>query len=100
MVKATNCLCQSTRFSPAAAHGSYKLSTPLAPLGIQAPNTPTRVSNRSPKNLNLGFPPNRSKTPREVTSSWLARFKSVHALCSPVSVPLCSTNAPRPIQLS
>jgi hypothetical protein len=47
----------------ATAHESYKLSVPSAPLGIQAPSTPTRVSNRSPENPNLGFPPNQSKTP-------------------------------------
>jgi hypothetical protein len=71
------------------AHGSYKLSTPSTLLGIQAPSTPTRVPNHSPESPNLGFPPNRSETPQEVTSLWLARTESVHALCSPVSVPLC-----------
>jgi hypothetical protein len=84
----------------ATAHESYKLSVPSALQGIQAPSTPTRISNRSPENLNLGFPPNRSKTPREVTLPWLACSSSVHALCSPVSLPLCSPDAPRPIQLS
>jgi hypothetical protein len=40
----------------ATAHGSYKLSVPLAPLGIQAPTTPTSVSILSLENPNLGFP--------------------------------------------
>jgi hypothetical protein len=40
----------------ATAHESYKLSVPSAPLGIQAPSTPTRVSNRSPENPIWDFP--------------------------------------------
>jgi hypothetical protein len=40
----------------ATAHGSYKLSVPSAPLGIQAPSAPTCVSNRSLENPNLSFP--------------------------------------------
>ena len=86
--------------SQAIAPKSYKLSTLSAPLGIQASNLPARASNYSPESPNLGFPPNRSETPRIVTSPWLARSKSVHALCSPVSVSLDSPNAPQPIQLS
>jgi hypothetical protein len=84
----------------ATAQGPYKLSTPLAPLGIQASNPPARASNYSPDSPNLGFPPNRSETPRIVTSPWLSRSRSVHALCSSVSVSLGSPDAPRPIQLS
>jgi hypothetical protein len=84
----------------ATAHGSYKLSLPSVPQGSPASNTPSRASNYSPESPNLGFPPNRSETPRIVTSPWLARSRSVHALCSPVSAPICPPNAPRPIQLS
>jgi hypothetical protein len=89
--------CSNSR---ATAQGPYKLSTPSAPLGIQASNPPARASNYSPESPNLGFPPNRSETPHIVTSSWLARSRSVHALCSSVSVSLDSPDAPRPIQLS
>jgi hypothetical protein len=84
----------------ATAYGSYKLSLPLVPQGSPTSNPPARASNYSPESPNLGFPPNRSETPRIVTSPWLARSRSVHALCSPVSVPICPPDAPRPIQLS
>jgi hypothetical protein len=83
--------------SRATAQGPYKLRTPSAPLSIQASNPPTCASNYSPESPNLGFPPNWSETPHIVTSSWLARSRSVHALCSPVSVSLDSPDAPRPI---
>jgi hypothetical protein len=83
--------------SRATAQGPYKLSTPSAPLGIQASNPPARASNYSPESPNLGFPPNQSETPRIVTSPWLARSRSVHALCTPISVSLDSADAPRPI---
>jgi hypothetical protein len=73
---------------------------PSVPQGSQASNPPARASNYSPDSPNLEFPPNWSETPREVTSLWLARFRSVHALCSPVLVPLCSPDAPQPVQLS
>jgi hypothetical protein len=77
----------------ATARGSYNLSMPSAPLGIQEPSAPTRVSNRSPENPNLGFPPNQSKTPCDVSSPWLARFRSVHGFLTLVSVSLCVMNA-------
>jgi hypothetical protein len=86
--------------SRATAQGPHKLSTSSAPLGIQASNPPARASNYSPKSPNLGFPPNRSETPRIVTSLWLARSRSDHALYSPISVSLDFPDAPRPIQLS
>jgi hypothetical protein len=50
--------------SRATAPRSYKLSVPSALLGSQASNTPTCASDRPPELPNLGFPPNRSKTPR------------------------------------
>jgi hypothetical protein len=50
--------------SRATALGSYKLSVPLAPLGSQASNTPTRASDRPPERPNLRFSPNRSTIPR------------------------------------
>jgi hypothetical protein len=81
--------------SRATAQGPYKLSTPSALLGIQASNPPTRASNYSPESPNSGFPPNRSETPRIVTSPRLARSRSVHALFSPVSVSLDPPDAPR-----
>jgi hypothetical protein len=86
--------------SRTTARGAYKLSMLSVPQGSRVSNPPARASNYSPESPNLGFPPNRSKTPRTVTLLWLARFRSVHALCSPTSVHLCSPNAPRPIQLS
>jgi hypothetical protein len=55
---------RATSNSRATALVSYKLSVPSAPLGSQAPNTPTRASDRPPERPNLRFPPNRSRTPR------------------------------------
>jgi hypothetical protein len=77
----------------ATAHGSYKLSVPSAPLGIQATSAPTRVSNRSPENPNLGFPPNQSKTPCGVSSPWLPRFWSVLGFLTLILLCLCAVNA-------
>jgi hypothetical protein len=70
------------------------------PQGSPASNPPARASNYSPESPNFRFPPNRSETPRKVTLPWLARFRSIHALSSPVLVPLCSIDDPRPVQLS
>jgi hypothetical protein len=86
--------------SRATVPQSYKLSTPSAPLCNYAPNTPTRASNYSPESLNLKLSPIRSRALRCVSSPWPACYRSVHALCFPVSVPLCSPDAPRPVQLS
>jgi hypothetical protein len=77
----------------ATAHESYKLSMLSAPLGIQAPSAPTRVSNHSPNNSNLGFPPNQSKMTCDVSSPWLARYRSVHGFLALVSTSLCVVDA-------
>jgi hypothetical protein len=66
--------------SQATTPESYKLSTHSAPPCSQALNAPTRASDYPIKSPNLGFPPNRSRTPREVTSSWPTCFRSVHVL--------------------
>jgi hypothetical protein len=81
------------------AHGSYKLSVPSTPLGIQATSAPTRVSNHPPELANSRFPPNRSRAPREVTSPWPACYRSVHVRCSLVSVTLYALEAHHPNQM-
>jgi hypothetical protein len=82
--------------SQATALESYKLSVPSAPLCSQAPNTPTRASDYPPESPNLRLPPNRSRAPYWVSSSWPMLYRSVPALYFLVSVPLCALDASRP----
>jgi hypothetical protein len=74
--------------SRVTAQGPYKVSTPSAPLGIQAPSTPTRVSNCSLEPPNCSLPPDRVSAIVKRSSLWLARFRSDLVLCSLVSAPL------------
>jgi hypothetical protein len=83
---------RTTSNSQATALESYKLIVLSTPLGIQAPNAPTRVSNHSPENSNLGFPPNQSKTPCGVSSPWLVRYRSVHGFFALVLASLCAVD--------
>jgi hypothetical protein len=69
------------------AQGSYELSVSSALLGSQAPNPSTRASNHPGELANSRFPPNRSRAPREVTSSWPVCYRSVHALALPFRYP-------------
>jgi hypothetical protein len=72
--------------SRATARGSYKLSMPSVSQGSQAPIPSTRAFNCSLEPPNCSLPPNRSRAPREVTSPWPARYRSIPTLCSFVSV--------------
>jgi hypothetical protein len=66
----------------ATAHESYKLSVPSAPLGSCASSELALTSNHPLQLPNLRLPSNRSRTSYCVSSSWPARYRSVHALCS------------------
>jgi hypothetical protein len=79
--------------------GSYKLSTPSAPLCNYAPNTPTRASNYSPEPPNCSLPPNRFSAAVRRVSPWQVRSRSNHDLCSLVSAPLHAPDASRPNRL-
>jgi hypothetical protein len=92
---------RTTSNSQATALESYKLSMLLAPLGIQEPSAPTCVSNHSPENSNLGFPPNQSKNTMRCELT-VARSLQVRSwlLCSRFSVSMCYRYlATRPIKL-
>jgi hypothetical protein len=84
----------------ATAPRAYKLSAPSTSLCIQASSAPTRTSDPPPESSNLGFPPNHSRTPLGLTSSWPTRLRSAHNLCPPVLAFLCALDTPRPTRLS
>ena len=86
--------------SRGTAQGTYKLSTPSAPLCNCALNTPTRASNYSPEPPNISVPRNQFSATVNKLSPWPVHFKSDLVLCSLVSALLHATDAPRPIQLS
>lgn len=86
--------------SRATALESYQLSVPSAPLCSQAPNTPTRASDYPLESPNSRLPPNRSRAPYWVSSPWPTLYRSVHALCFLVSVPLSAFDASRSGRLS
>jgi hypothetical protein len=78
----------------------YKLKPQGTPLGNYVSNAPALASNCPPEPPNCPFLPNRSKYRRVSTSPWPACYRSVHVLCSVVSVPLCALDASRPDRLS
>jgi hypothetical protein len=84
----------------ATALGPYKLSVPSGSLGNHTPNAPAHASDYPPECFNLGFPPNRSRTPSCECSPWLARYRSVHDLLVLVSTSLCAVDAYQPGQLN
>jgi hypothetical protein len=81
--------------SRAITLGPYKLSVPSAPLGSQASNAPTRVSDCPPESSNLRFPQNQSRTPYCVSSPWPALHRSDHALLTLVLAFLCVAEPPK-----
>jgi hypothetical protein len=92
-------LLSSRRTSPsnslATAQARYKLSTPSASLGSQAPNPATRASNHPLELANSWFPPNRFSAAVERISPWPVHFRSIHVLCPLVSAPLPAPDASR-----
>jgi hypothetical protein len=85
--------------SRGTAQGTYKLSTPSAPLCNCALNTPTRASNYSPEPPNCWVPPNQFSTAVNKLSPWPVHSRSDLVLCSLVSAPLHAPDASRPDRL-
>jgi hypothetical protein len=85
--------------SRATAQGSYKLSTPLAPLCNCALNTPTCASNYSPEPPNCSVPPNQFSVAMNKLSPWPVHSSSDLVLCSLVSAPLHAPDASWPDRL-
>jgi hypothetical protein len=85
--------------SRATAQGTYKLSTPSAPLCNCALNTPTCASNYSPEPLNCSVPPNQFSAAVNKLSPWPVHSRSNLVLCSLVSAPLHAPDASWPDRL-